>query len=126
MRKAKSKKAEATKVLEKNGSALTYAGIFVLALATLMLEVLLTRITSVMAWYHLAFFVISLAMLGLTAGAVLVFLWPGWFTAADIMIGSMFIWQRILGMPTKRPKLEAYVERLLQRPHGLKLPPAAT
>jgi spermidine synthase len=66
------------------GSALTYAGIFVLALATLMLEVLLTRITSVMAWYHLAFFVISLAMLGLTAGAVLVFLRPGWFTAADV------------------------------------------
>src|SRR3954468_2056501 len=66
------------------GSALTYAGIFVLALATLMLEVLLTRITSVMAWYHLAFFVISLAMLGLTAGAGLVFLRPGWFTAADV------------------------------------------
>lgn len=64
--------------------ALTYAGIFVLALATLMLEVLLTRITSVMAWYHLAFFVISLAMLGLTAGAVLVFLRPGWFGEADV------------------------------------------
>ena len=41
-----------------------------------MLEVLLTRITSVIAWYHLAFFVISLAMLGMTAGAVLVFLLP--------------------------------------------------
>jgi hypothetical protein len=66
------------------GSTLTYAGIFVLALATLMLEVLLTRITSVIAWYHLAFFVISLAMLGLTAGAVLVFMWPGWFAAADV------------------------------------------
>ena len=66
------------------GSALTYAGIFVLALATLMLEVLLTRITSVLAWYHMAFFVISLAMLGLTAGAVLVFMRPGWFTAADV------------------------------------------
>jgi hypothetical protein len=66
------------------GSALTYAGIFVLALSTLMLEVLLTRITSVMAWYHLAFFVISLAMLGLTAGAVLVFLKPDWVTADDV------------------------------------------
>ncbi|HKP62979.1 MAG TPA: hypothetical protein VJV78_39860, partial [Polyangiales bacterium] len=88
MGKAKSKKSEATKVLEQKpsgrGSALTYAGIFVLALATLMLEVLLTRITSVMAWYHLAFFVISLAMLGLTAGAVVVFLRPGWFTAPDV------------------------------------------
>ena len=66
------------------GSALTYAGIFVLALATLMLEVLLTRITSVIAWYHLAFFVISLAMLGMTAGAVLVFCGPSWFSDADV------------------------------------------
>jgi glutathione S-transferase len=38
------------------------------------------------------------------------------FTAADIMIGSMFIWRRILGMPADRPKLEAYVDRLLARP----------
>jgi len=53
-----------------------YAGIFAVALATLMLEILLTRITSVIAWYHLAFFVIALAMLGMTAGAVVVFLWP--------------------------------------------------
>ncbi|HET8939714.1 MAG TPA: hypothetical protein VFN67_40020 [Polyangiales bacterium] len=68
----------------RSSNALTYAGIFVLALATLMLEVLLTRITSVMAWYHLAFFVISLGMLGLTAGAVLVFLMPGWFTHEDV------------------------------------------
>ncbi|MEZ4450299.1 MAG: hypothetical protein R3B09_12550 [Nannocystaceae bacterium] len=58
---------------------LTYVGIFAVALATLMLEILLTRITSVMAWYHLAFFVISLGMLGMTAGAVAVFLLPGFF-----------------------------------------------
>lgn len=69
-------------------------GIFTLAAATLMLEILLTRIVSVVAWYHLAFFVISLTMLGMTAGALLVFLRPhgdplarrmsrasGWFAA---------------------------------------------
>lgn len=60
--------------------SITYAGIFAVALSTLMLEVLLTRITSVIAWYHLAFFVISLAMLGMTAGAVAVFLLPRVFT----------------------------------------------
>ncbi len=49
-----------------------------------MLEVLLTRITSVIAWYHLAFFVISLAMLGMTAGAVVVFLLPKLFDDARI------------------------------------------
>jgi predicted membrane-bound spermidine synthase len=56
-----------------------YAGIFAAALATLMLEILLTRIVSVIGWYHLAFFVIALAMLGMTAGAAVVFLWPRWF-----------------------------------------------
>ncbi|MCX4247540.1 spermidine synthase [Paraliomyxa miuraensis] len=58
----------------------TYAGVFLVALATLVLEILLTRITSVVAWYHLAFFVISLAMLGMTAGAVIVFVRPSAFT----------------------------------------------
>jgi spermidine synthase len=62
----------------------TYLGVFLVALATLMLEILLTRITSVSAWYHLAFFVISLGMLGMTAGAVFVFLLPDRFDDADI------------------------------------------
>jgi hypothetical protein len=61
-----------------------YAGVFLVALATLLLEVLLTRITSVIAWYHLAFFVISLAMLGMTAGAVLVFVRREHFEDADV------------------------------------------
>lgn len=60
----------------------TYVGVFLVALATLVLEILLTRITSVVAWYHLAFFVISLAMLGMTAGAVIVFVRPQAFTDA--------------------------------------------
>jgi hypothetical protein len=39
-----------------------------------MLQVVQTRILSVVAWYHLAFFAISMAMFGLTAGAVWVYL----------------------------------------------------
>jgi glutathione S-transferase len=42
------------------------------------------------------------------------------FTVADIMIGSMFIWARIMGTPSGRPGIEAYVDRLLQRPHAMK------
>ncbi len=42
--------------------------------ATLMLQIIETRIVSVISWYHLAFFVISIAMFGLTAGAVFVYL----------------------------------------------------
>ena len=42
--------------------------------ATLMLQIIETRIISVTSWYYLAFFVISIAMFGLTAGAVFVYL----------------------------------------------------
>jgi spermidine synthase len=59
-----------------------YLGILAAALSTLMLEILLTRVVSVIGWYHLAFFVIALAMLGMTAGAAAVFLWPRAF--ADV------------------------------------------
>jgi spermidine synthase len=62
----------------------TYVAVFLVAAATLVLEILLTRITSVVAWYHLAFFVISLAMLGMTAGAVIVFVRPAAFPDARI------------------------------------------
>ena len=51
-----------------------YLGLFSVTAATLMLQLIQTRILSVMAWYHLAFFVISTAMFGLTAGAVWVYL----------------------------------------------------
>ena len=51
-----------------------YLGVFFISFAALMLEIVQTRILSVVVWYHLAFFVISLAMFGLTAGAVWVYL----------------------------------------------------
>ena len=38
-----------------------------------MLEVLDTRLLSVLTWYHLSFLAVSVAMLGMAAGAVLVF-----------------------------------------------------
>jgi glutathione S-transferase len=44
-----------------------------------------------------------------------------WFTAADVMIGSMLVWKRMWGGPPGRPKLEAYVDRLLERPAGMKI-----
>jgi hypothetical protein len=50
------------------------AGLFLVTLATLMLEVLDTRLLSVLTWYHLSFLAVSVAMLGMAAGAVLVFL----------------------------------------------------
>jgi glutathione S-transferase len=44
------------------------------------------------------------------------YLFGDWFTAADVMIGSMFIWRRLFAGQPDRPKLEAYVDRLLTRP----------
>ena len=49
------------------------------------------------------------------------YLFGDWFTAADVMIGSLFIWKRIFGGPPDRPKLEAYVDRLLARPKAMKI-----
>ena len=57
----------------------TYFGIFLVALATLMYEILLTRIFSVTMLYHFAFVALSVAMFGLTAGALIVYLAPHWF-----------------------------------------------
>lgn len=57
-----------------------YAGLFLVTACTLMLQLLQTRILSVVAWYHLAFFAISMAMFGLTAGAVFVYLRRDRFT----------------------------------------------
>jgi hypothetical protein len=51
-----------------------YMALGLVAAAPLMLRIIETRIISVISWYHLAFFVISIAMFGLTAGAVFVYL----------------------------------------------------
>jgi SAM-dependent methyltransferase len=57
----------------------TYFGLALVTLSTLMLQLLLTRIFSVTMWYHFAFLVISMSMFGLTAGALIVHLWPRTF-----------------------------------------------
>ena len=54
---------------------LTYIGLFLVALSTLTHQVLLTRIFSVTMWYHFAFVAISIAMFGMTAGALLAYAW---------------------------------------------------
>ncbi len=57
----------------------TYIGMFLLSLAILVFEQTLTRIFSVTLYYHLAFFVISIVMLGIAVGAMLVYSYPMWF-----------------------------------------------
>src|SRR5437773_1456538 len=56
------------------------AGLFLATLSTLLLETLDARLLSVLTWYHLSFLAVSLAMLGMAAGAVFVFLHPDQFS----------------------------------------------
>ena len=56
-------------------------GVFFVALSTLCWEMLLTRIFSATMYYHFVFISISLAMLGFGCSGILVFLFPGVFTA---------------------------------------------
>ena len=60
-------------------AARTYVGLFLVTFATLCFEILLTRIFSVTLWYHFAFIAVSVAMFGMTAGALAVYLRPAWF-----------------------------------------------
>lgn len=62
----------------------TYAGLLLVALATLMYEILLARIFSVTTWYHFAFMAISVAMFGMTAGALIVYLFRSIFTQHSV------------------------------------------
>ncbi len=62
-------------------------GLFCLAVAlasfsTLALEILLTRVFSVTMYYHFAFMVVSLALLGMAIAGVCIYLFSGWFTRA--------------------------------------------
>lgn len=55
----------------------TFLGITLISLSALALEVVLTRVFSVLMWYHFAFMVISLALLGSGIAGVWLYLSPG-------------------------------------------------
>ena len=57
-----------------------YCGVFLVTASGLMLQIVQTRILSVVLWYYLAFLVISIAMFGITAGTVWVYLRRGQFS----------------------------------------------
>lgn len=59
-------------------------GLFLTTAATLLVEILDSRLLSVLTWYHLSFFAVSLAMLGMAAGAVAVFLGGARFEGANV------------------------------------------
>lgn len=56
-----------------------FGGILLLSMSTLMYEVILTRIFSVTMYYHFAFMAISIALFGMSLGALFVYIFPGIF-----------------------------------------------
>src|SRR5262245_39695622 len=57
---------------------LEQSSVFVLSAAALAVQVVWTRIFSYMIWYHFAFLVISVAMLGFTCGGLALQVLPRW------------------------------------------------
>src|SRR5215467_8206344 len=54
------------------------------SLASLLLELAMTRLFSVVLFYHFAFFAISVALLGLGSGGVFAHLWRAWLQRFEI------------------------------------------
>ena len=64
---------ELTSTSERGGRGWFFTGVLLTCMCGLMLQIMETRILSVIAYYHLAFLSIGIAMLGMTAGAIAVF-----------------------------------------------------
>jgi hypothetical protein len=62
----------------------TYLGVFLIALSLLMFEVTLTRIFSVVLFYHFAVLSISLALFGTAMAGVVVYLFPTYFQKENL------------------------------------------
>jgi hypothetical protein len=63
---------------EKGHPAVWLTGTLLMAFSSLLLELALTRLFSVILFYHFAFLAISIALLGLGAGGVFAFLGKDW------------------------------------------------
>src|ERR1700760_3170604 len=57
----------------------------------LRLQIIQTRVLSVISWYHLAFFSISMAMFGLTAGSLFVYFKERWFAPERLFENMVWI-----------------------------------
>ena len=66
-----------------------YLSVACLAAAALMLESTLTRLLAVAQYYHFAFLVVSLALLGFGASGSLLSIFPDWYESEDDRAGKM-------------------------------------
>ena len=68
-----------THKVETTGERSLLAGVAISSFAALLLELALTRLFSVVLFYHFAFLAISIALLGLGSGGVFAYLGKSWF-----------------------------------------------
>ena len=66
-------------------------GLFLICMCGLMLQIIETRILSVIAYYYLAFFAIGMAMFGMTAGALFVYFNERFFPRDRLMQNLVWI-----------------------------------
>ncbi len=73
-----------------------YFGIMATSLATLLLELSLTRVFSVIYFYHFAFLAISIALFGLGAGGVFSYVVAAWRGTLWGKLGTMAVWNAVV------------------------------
>ena len=73
-----------------------YLGVALTTLATLLLELSLTRIFSVVFYYHFAFLAISIALFGLGVGGVFSYIVAGWKTPLFRKLGYLSMLNSLL------------------------------
>src|SRR3954471_10578894 len=68
-----------------------YLCVALTTMATLLLELALTRIFSVVFYYHFAFLAISIALFGLGTGGVFSYVVAGWKTPLFVRLGRLSV-----------------------------------
>ena len=80
---------EAAPSIERGRWPQVYFGVAATSLATLLLELSLTRVFSVVYFYHFAFLAISIALFGLGAGGVFSYVVAGWRGSLYAKLGGL-------------------------------------
>ena len=77
--------------MPSKGKTAFLAGLFLICMCVLMLQIIETRVLSVIAYYYLAFFAIGMAMFGMTAGSLFVYFWESLFPRKRLLANLVWI-----------------------------------
>lgn len=80
--------------MEQRLPKIFYAGVFLLSVCMLASQLLLTRLLSILFWYHFVFMIVSIVMFGLTVGTLIVYFFPKHFSIENT--ARQITWYSIL------------------------------